>query len=150
MGDLKPINTNKAVSTQTITLTAVPENFAAAQEHVRSFLDSASCSMRTLFELDMVVEEVFINVASYAYPDSTGMVSLDLTLDEEQNFLCLTFRDSGVPYDPLRKQSPDLSAPAEKRPIGGLGIFLVQKYSDSLSYEYADGENRLTIGKKLD
>ena len=150
MGDLKPINTNKAVSTQTITLTAVPENFAAAQERVRSFLDSASCSMRTLFELDMVVEEVFINVASYAYPDSTGMVSLDLTLDEEQNFLCLTFRDSGIPYDPLRKQSPDLSAPAEKRPIGGLGIFLVQKYSDSLSYEYADGENRLTIGKKLD
>ena len=150
MGDLKPINTNKAVSTQTITLTAVPENFAAAQVHVRSFLDSASCSMRTLFELDMVVEEVFINVASYAYPDSTGMVSLDLTLDEEQNFLCLTFRDSGIPYDPLRKQSPDLSAPAEKRPIGGLGIFLVQKYSDSLSYEYADGENRLTIGKKLD
>ena len=150
MGDLKPINTNKAVSTQTITLTAVPENFAAAQEHVRSFLGSASCSMRTLFELDMVVEEVFINVASYAYPDSTGMVSLDLTLDEEQNFLCLTFRDSGIPYDPLRKQSPDLSAPAEKRPIGGLGIFLVQKYSDSLSYEYADGENRLTIGKKLD
>lgn len=149
MGDLKPINTNKAVSTQTITLTAVPENFAAAQEHVRSFLDSASCSMRTLFELDMVVEEVFINVASYAYPDSTGMVSLDLTLDEEQNFLCLTFRDSGIPYDPLRKQSPDLSAPAEKRPIGGLGIFLVQKYSDSLSYEYAEGENRLTIGKKL-
>ena len=150
MGDLKPINTNKAVSTQTITLTAVPENFAAAQEHVRSFLDSASCSMRTLFELDMVVEEVFINVASYAYPDSTGKVSLDLTLDREQNFLCLTFRDSGIPYDPLRKQSPDLSAPAEKRPIGGLGIFLVQKYSDSLSYEYADGENRLTIGKKLD
>ena len=150
MGDLKPTNTNKAVSTQTITLTAVPENFAAAQEHVRSFLDSASCSMRTLFELDMVVEEVFINVASYAYPDSTGKVSLDLTLDREQNFLCLTFRDSGIPYDPLRKQSPDLSAPAEKRPIGGLGIFLVQKYSDSLSYEYADGENRLTIGKKLD
>ena len=150
MGDLKPTNTNIAVSTQTITLTAVPENFAAAQEHVRSFLDSASCSMRTLFELDMVVEEVFINVASYAYPDSTGKVSLDLTLDREQNFLCLTFRDSGIPYDPLRKQSPDLSAPAEKRPIGGLGIFLVQKYSDSLSYEYADGENRLTIGKKLD
>jgi anti-sigma regulatory factor (Ser/Thr protein kinase) len=150
MGDLKPTNTNKAVSTQTITLTAVPENFAAAQEHVRSFLDSASCSMRTLFELDMVVEEVFINVASYAYPGSTGSVSLDLALDKEQNFLYLTFRDSGIPYDPLRKQSPDLSAPAEKRPIGGLGIFLVQKYSDSLSYEYAEGENRLTIGKKLD
>ena len=116
---------------------------------MRSFLDSVPCSMRTLFELDMVVEEVFINVANYAYPDNAGMVSLDLSLDREQNFLYLTFRDSGIPYDPLRKQSPDVTAPAEKRPIGGLGIFLVQKYSDSLSYEYAEGENRLTIGKKL-
>jgi anti-sigma regulatory factor (Ser/Thr protein kinase) len=150
MGDLKTINTTTAEGILTITLAAVPENFAAAQEQVRSFLGSDSCSMRTLFELDMVVEEVFINVASYAYPGSTGSVSLDLALDKEQNFLYLTFRDSGIPYDPLRKQSPDLSAPAEKRPIGGLGIFLVQKYSDSLSYEYAEGENRLTIGKKLD
>ena len=149
MGDLKPINTTTAEGVSTITLAAVPENFAAAQEQVRSFLDSASCSIRTLFELDMVVEEIFINVASYAYPDGAGTVSLDLAIDREQNFLYLTFRDSGVPYDPLRKQSPDLSAPAEKRPIGGLGIFLVQKYSDSLSYEYAEGENRLTIGKKL-
>ena len=150
MGDLKPINTSSAEGTHTITLAAVPGNFAAAQEQVRSFLDSVPCSMRTLFELDMVVEEVFINVANYAYPDNAGMVSLDLSLDREQNFLYLTFRDSGIPYDPLRKQSPDVTAPAEKRPIGGLGIFLVQKYSDSLSYVYADGENRFTIGKKLD
>ena len=150
MSDLKPSNTNTAEGTHTVTMAAVPGNFAAAQEQVRSYLDSVPCSMRTLFELDMVVEEVFINVANYAYPDNAGMVSLDLSLDREQNFLYLTFRDSGVPYDPLRKQSPDLSAPAEKRPIGGLGIFLVQKYSDSLSYEYAEGENRLTIGKKLD
>ena len=110
MGDLKPINTTTAEGVSTITLAAVPENFAAAQEQVRSFLDSASCSMRTLFELDMVVEEIFINVASYAYPDGAGTVSLDLAIDREQNFLYLTFRDSGVPYDPLRKQSPDLSA----------------------------------------
>lgn len=72
-----------------------------------------------------------------------------ISLDEANNMLYLTFRDTGVPYDPLKKESPDLSAPAEKRPIGGLGIFLVQKYSDVLSYEYADNENRLTIGKKL-
>ena len=150
MGDFKPISTSSAEGIHTITLAAVPGNFAAAQEQVRSFLDSVPCSMRTLFELDMVVEEVFINVANYAYPDNAGMVSLDLSLDREQNFLYLTFRDSGIPYDPLRKQSPDVTAPAEKRPIGGLGIFLVQKYSDSLSYVYADGENRFTIGKKLD
>ena len=90
MGDLKPINTTTAEGVSTITLAAVPENFAAAQEQVRSFLDSASCSMRTLFELDMVVEEIFINVASYAYPDGAGTVSLDLAIDREQNFLYLT------------------------------------------------------------
>ena len=75
---------------------------------------------------------------------------MDLSLNDSKDTLSMTFRDTGVPYDPLRKESPDLSAPAEKRPIGGLGIFLVQKYSDTLSYEYVGNENCLTIGKKLD
>ena len=91
MSDLKPSNTNTAEGTHTVTMAAVPENFAAAQEQVRSYLDSVSCSMRTLFELDMVVEEIFINVASYAYPDGAGTVSLDLALDKEQNFLYSNF-----------------------------------------------------------
>ena len=150
MGELKPVITNTAEGSRTVTLAAIPENFAAAQEQVREFLASVSCSMRTLFELDMVVEEVFINIASYAYAGGEGTVSLDLSLSEDRKSLYMTFRDKGIPYDPLRKESPDLSAPAEARPIGGLGIFLVQKYSDSLSYEYAEGENRLTIGKVLD
>lgn len=150
MGDLKPTNTNTAEGSYTITLTAIPENFAAAQEQVHLFLDTVSCSMRTLLELDMVVEELFINVASYAYTDRIGMVAIDLSLNENKDTLYMTFRDSGIPYDPLSKESPDLSASAKERPIGGLGIFLVQKYSDSLSYEYAGGENRLTVCKKLD
>ena len=118
MGDLKPTNTNTAEGSYTITLTAIPENFAAAQEQVHLFLDTVSCSMRTLLELDMVVEELFINVASYAYTDRIGMVAIDLSLNENKDTLYM--------------------------------IFLVQKYSDSLSYEYAGGENRLTVCKKLD
>ena len=149
MADQKLRKNNKVASPITIALDAVPENFAAVQDWIRDHLASVSCSMRTLLELDMIVEEVFINIASYAYNEHIGTVTLDLSLDEANNMLYLTFRDTGVPYDPLKKESPDLSAPAEKRPIGGLGIFLVQKYSDVLSYEYADNENRLTIGKKL-
>ena len=139
MGDHKQISTNTPGRSYTFTLDAIPEKFA---EPVR-------CSMRTLLGLDMVVEEVFINIASYAYSDRVGTVKIDLSLNEAEDMLSLRFRDTGVPYDPLAKDSPNLSAPAEQRPIGGLGIFLVQEYSDSLSYEYADGENRLTIGKKL-
>lgn len=150
MGDHKAININAPGRTQTYVFEAIPERFEQAQQQVRAFLEPVGCSMRTIFELDMVVEEVFINIASYAYNEHIGTVTLDLTLDEAGNMLYLTFRDTGVPYDPLKKESPDLSAPAEQRPIGGLGIFLVQKYSDVLSYEYADNENRLTIGKKLD
>ena len=149
MGDHKPIRTNTPGRSCTFTLEAIPEKFAEAQEQVQAFLEPVHCNMRTLLGLDMVVEEIFINIASYAYNEHIGTVTLDLSLDEANNMLYLTFRDTGVPYDPLKKESPDLSAPAEKRPIGGLGIFLVQKYSDVLSYEYADNENRLTIGKKL-
>ena len=150
MGDPKSINTNKPENSCTFTLEAVPEKFALAQEKVRAFLEPFPCSMRTLLELDMVVEEVFINIANCAYEEGVGTVTMDLSLNDSKDTLSMTFRDTGVPYDPLRKESPDLSAPAEKRPIGGLGIFLVQKYSDTLSYEYVGNENCLTIGKKLD
>ena len=149
MGDHNPISTNTPGRSFTFTLDAIPEKFAEAQEQVHAFLEPVHCSMRTLLGLDMVVEEVFINIASYAYSDGVGSVAIDLSLNETEDVLSLRFRDTGVPYDPLAKDSPNLSAPAEQRPIGGLGIFLVQEYSDTLSYEYADGENRLTIGKKL-
>ena len=149
MGDHKPIRTNTPGRSCTFTLEAIPEKFAEAQEQVQAFLEPVHCNMRTLLGLDMVVEEIFINIASYAYPDGIGKVMIDLSLNEAGDMLTLRFRDTGVPYDPLAKASPNITAPAEQRPIGGLGIFLVQEYSDTLSYEYADGENRLTIGKKL-
>ena len=149
MGGHNPITTNTSGRSYTFTLEAIPAKFVEAQEKVQVFLEPVHCSMRTLLGLDMVVEEVFINIASYAYSDGVGTVTIDLSLNEAEDMLTLTFRDSGVPYDPLAKDSPNISALAEQRPIGGLGIFLIQEYSDTLSYEYADGENRLTIGKTL-
>jgi anti-sigma regulatory factor (Ser/Thr protein kinase) len=137
------------MNSHTFILEAVPENFAAAQEQVRAFLEPFSCSMRTLLELDMLVEEIFINIASYAYPDKKGTAAIDLALNERKDTLTITFRDSGIPYNPLEKPSPDISSPASARKIGGLGIFLVQKYSDQLSYSYEDGENRLSLQKTI-
>ena len=150
MADQKLFNNNKAAFPVTITLDAIPENFAAAQDQIRDHIAPFPCSMRTLLELDMIVEEVFINIAHYAYGDHRGKAYIDLSIDESDSSLIMTFRDSGTPYDPLKKESPDITSSAEERAIGGLGIFLIQKYSDDLSYEFADGENRLTIRKKLD
>ena len=133
----------------TFTMDAVPHNFRIAQKKVREFLAPAHCSMRTLLELDILVEEVFINIASYAYEQQTGTCSIDLSLNDSLDTLTMTFRDKGIPYNPLTKPAPDLSPEARKNSVGGLGIFLVNKYSDSLSYEYADRENRLTVYKKL-
>jgi anti-sigma regulatory factor (Ser/Thr protein kinase) len=140
---------DQTMNSHTFILEAVPENFAAAQEQVRAFLAPCSCSMRTLLELDMLVEEIFINIASYAYPDERGTAAIDLALNDKKDAITITFRDSGIPYNPLEKPSPDLSSPASARQIGGLGIFLVQKYADQLSYVYEDGENRLSLRKVL-
>ncbi len=149
MADQKLHKLIKAASPFTIILDAIPENFASAQDQIRKHLESFPCSMRTLLELDMIVEEVFINIANYAYGNHAGKAWIDLSLDEDDHCLVMTFRDKGTPYNPLTKETPDISSPAEQREIGGLGIFLVQEYADSLSYQYADGENRLTIRKKL-
>ena len=140
---------DQTMNSHTFILEAVPENFAAAQEQVRAFLAPCSCSMRTLLELDMLVEEIFINIASYAYPDKRGTAAIDLALNDKKDAITITFRDSGIPYNPLEKPSPDLSSPASARQIGGLGIFLVQKYADQRSYVYEDGENRLSLRKVL-
>ncbi len=147
MGDHKPIS--EKAKAYTAALEATPENVAVSQELVHNFLDSVSCSMSTFFELDMIVEEIFINIVHYAYGDHGGKAFMDLALNKEGDTLSITFRDTGFPYNPLGKEDPDITAPASERPIGGLGIFLVQKYSNGLSYEYADGQNRLTIHKKL-
>ena len=149
MGDHKPISTNTPGRSYSFTLDAIPEKFAEAQEQVHVFLEPVHCSMRTLLGLDMVVEEVFINIASYAYSDGIGTVKIDLSLNETGDMLTLTFRDTGTPYDPLAKDAPNLSAPAEQRPIGGLGIFLAKQYMEEMNYRYENGSNILTMIKNL-
>lgn len=96
----------------------------------------------------LVVEELVVNVADYAYPDGDNDY-LDVDIKRDADSITLRFRDGGVPFNPLAKELPNTSLPLEKRRIGGLGILMVIKKMDLVKYEYANGENVLTVIKEL-
>ena len=95
------------------------------------------------------MEEIFINIASYAYRPGEGPVTIRVSVEEDPIRVTLTFIDNGKPFDPLAREEADVTLPAEKRRIGGLGIFLVKKTMDSVTYEYKDGQNILTVVKNV-
>jgi anti-sigma regulatory factor (Ser/Thr protein kinase) len=99
--------------------------------------------------LCVAIEEVFVNVAHYAYGDGEGDMDLGIGFDEESRVITFRMADKGVPFDPLKKPDPDITLSAEERDIGGLGIFITKKTMDSISYAYENGENILTMTKKL-
>ena len=115
--------------------------------------------MKQLMSINVVVEELFVNVASYAYQrgkdeskgedsEGTGFVDIDIKNDEDNQRIIITFEDSGIPFDPLEKSDPDITLNAEEREIGGLGIFIVKKMMDKVDYNYINGRNTLIIEKK--
>lgn len=99
-------------------------------------------------EIHLAIEELVVNVADYAYPDG-GNDYLDVDIMRSDNCITLSFRDGGIPFNPLEKEEPDTSLPFKERRIGGLGIFFVIKKMDAVAYEYTRGENVLTIRKNL-
>ncbi|MBQ6554597.1 MAG: ATP-binding protein [Firmicutes bacterium] len=107
------------------------------------------CPMKLLMQTQLAVEEIFVNIAHYAYKDKTGDVNVLCELDKEKNLFTIIFEDTGIPFDPLKRDDPDVTATAEERDIGGLGIFLTKKLMDEVSYENKDGKNILTLIKKI-
>lgn len=143
-----------------------------------------NCSVKILNELDLAVEEIFVNIAHYAYKDlpgeqktagevgpgsaeaveagasdeigtgaggrgNFGFAEIFCNFDLQSSVLTIEFCDWGVPFNPLKKEDPDLSLSAEERKIGGLGIFLTKKFMDSLTYKYENYQNKLKITKKI-
>ena len=100
-------------------------------------------------QIDVAVEEIFVNIASYAYGPETGQAEIRFRSEAETGTAEITFIDRGAPFDPLAKPDPDVTLPAEERQIGGLGIFMVKKSMDDVRYEYREAQNILTIRKKL-
>lgn len=130
-----------------MTIEATIENLAAVTEFIISSLEEKDCSMKIIMQMEIVIEEVFVNVASYAYRPNVGEVTICKDFEDAPNAIKITFIDCGVEYNPLEHEDPDINAPAEERSIGGLGIFLVKNNVDDISYERKDGKNVLTLKK---
>ena len=124
---------------------ALRENLSQVTAFVGERLEEFSCGMKLQIQLETAVEEIFINIASYAYPENPGNAVVELTC--ENGTAEITFTDQGVPFDPLSRTDPDTTLPAEARPIGGLGILMVKKMMDKVTYSREDGCNILTIQK---
>lgn len=127
---------------------ALSSNLPEVQAFVEEKLEAAGFPMKEQMQIGVAVEEIFINVASYAYAPETGKAKLRVEISDSPTEVTVTFSDSGVPYDPLAKEDPDVTLSADEREIGGLGIFMTKKLMDDMSYEYKDGKNILTLKKK--
>ena len=114
---------------------------------VEQELEEKTCPMKTTMQISVCVEEIFVNVAKYAYTQEEADVTIGMKYDADE--LTMRFTDYGIPFDPLAKKDPDISLPAAEREIGGLGIYIVKKTMDDVKYEYKNGMNILTMKKKI-
>ena len=122
---------------------ASDESMQAVNDFIHSLLPE-SCDEMLLNQIDLAVEEIFINIAHYSGSEQ-AIIKAEFT----DNVLEITFIDKGRPFNPLARPDPDITLKAEEREIGGLGIFLTKKFMDSVSYEYKEGMNCLRIIKAM-
>lgn len=131
------------------TIQASLESIPEITGWVDQLLTKAGCTVKARRQIDVALDEILSNIARYAYPDGEGSMTVEIDLDEETGLLCLTFRDEGVPFDPLAKEEPDVTLGVRERAVGGLGIFLVKKMMDKVSYRREGKENILSLYKKV-
>lgn len=132
-----------------LNIEAKTENLNMVMGFVDQQLESLDCSMKVQMQIEVAVEELFVNIAHYAYNPEIGSVTIQVEVQEDPLAVSITFIDQGMPYDPLKKEDPDVTLLAEERQIGGLGIYMVKKSMDDISYEYKEGQNILRIKKNL-
>ena len=116
---------------------------------VEGCVQEIDCSPKALMQINVSVEEIFVNIAHYAYSGKIGEAVIEVEIDDEPKTVTITFIDRGVKYDPLAKPDPDVTLSVKDRQIGGLGIFMTKKFMDELSYEYRDGQNVFAMKKNL-
>ena len=133
-----------------ITVSASVDQVREVTSFVNERLEALGCSERIKIQVDVVIDEIFSNIAHYAYNPETGPATVRVEVEENPLSVVITFMDHGIPYDPLAEERPDTTKlSASERPIGGLGLFIVKKTMDDVSYAYKDGQNILTIRKKV-
>jgi len=132
-----------------LTIAATVENIGTVTAFVDEQLEALDCPMKAQMQIDIAIDELFGNIAHYAYTPEVGNATVRVEVEEEPMAVVITFLDQGVPYDPLTAEDPDTTLSADERKIGGLGIFMVKKSMDEIDYKYQDGQNILTIKKRL-
>ncbi len=127
------------------------ENGTLVQDFLSAELERIDCPLKAQMQINVAVDEIFSNIAKFAYADSPtpGSVTVRVNWEPQSRSLEITLLDQGLPYNPLDNPEPDVTLSAEKRKIGGLGIFLARKMMDELVYTHENGCNQLSMIKKL-
>jgi sigma-B regulation protein RsbU (phosphoserine phosphatase) len=120
------------------------DNYDFVKEFVSKVFEKVECEKKIQNHILIAVEEIFLNISKYAYPQEIGEVKIIIAINGE---VSLEFQDNGPPFNPLVMEDPDLTIPAEEVEIGGLGIFLVKKIMDKVEYRKEDNKNILKIKK---
>ena len=132
-----------------LTLPATIENVEKVTNFVNEELEKIKCPPKAKAEIDISIDELFSNIANYAYNPEIGKATVKFEVQDNPQAVIITFMDNGKPFDPLLKADPNIKLAAEERDIGGLGIFMVKKSMDSVEYEYKDNHNILKIKKHI-
>ena len=132
-----------------LNIAATVENIETVTDFVNEQLEALDCPMKAQMQIDIAIDELFGNIAHYAYNPEIGQATVRVEVTQDPLAVVITFIDNGAPYDPLAKADPDITLSTEEREIGGLGIFMVKKTMDEIAYEYKDGQNILAIKKNL-
>lgn len=134
-----------------ITVTADIGSLDTVTDFVNDRLKIYGCPDKTMMQIDVIIDELFGNIAYYAYPQEPGDVTVGVQVIQEKTLAAvITFTDHGIPYNPLEREDPDTSLSAQERKIGGLGIFIVKSSADDIFYEYAEGRNVLRVKRAFD
>lgn len=116
---------------------------------VDEVLKKYNCPTDTQIKIDIAVEEIYVNIANYAYNPEVGEATIICRVENEPLRVIVEFRDGGVSYNPLETEEPNIELSAEERDMGGLGIYMVKSSMDNVAYRYENGKNILTIEKNL-
>ena len=134
---------------KSLTVAADKARLDEVVEMIEGILEDGGCGMRTILQIRLAVEEIFVNIAKYAYTSGTGKVKIQAEVTDDPEKISITFIDQGVPYDPLQRKDPDVTLSAAERKIGGLGIYMTKNIMDYMHYDHIDGCNVLTMKKLL-
>ena len=134
---------------KTLKLTAEVDRIDDVLAFINAELENHDVPIKTIMQIDIAVEELFVNIAHYAYNPEIGEATVTVDVEEAPPCAVIRFIDSGKPYDPLSREDPDVTLGVEERQVGGLGIYMVKKSMDEVAYAREDGQNILTIRKML-